>query len=67
MMTLKEAIVHCEEKAEELGQCSCAEEHIQLANWLKELQKFRVEYNTNTSAPHLNEMMIQSELMQNKA
>ena len=66
MMTLEEAIKHCEEKAEELEkrvnpyQCEsinkklyevnkkewdscleCAKEHRQLAEWLKELKKYR--------------------------
>lgn len=36
-MTLDEAILHSEEKAEQL--CGkCAEEHAQLAEWLKELK-----------------------------
>ena len=33
MMTLKEAIAHAEEKAQGCGEC--AEEHRQLAEWLK--------------------------------
>lgn len=57
LMTLDEAIKHCEEKAEELeeeavkGCCDdteimnncikCAEEHRQLAEWLRELKKDR--------------------------
>ena len=39
-MTLMEAIEHCEEKARELGCTECAQEHRQLAAWLREL-KFR--------------------------
>lgn len=35
-MTLEEAIKHCEEKA--CGNNECANEHRQLAEWLKELQ-----------------------------
>lgn len=36
-MTIGEAILHCEERAK--ADCSeCAEEHRQLAEWLKELQ-----------------------------
>lgn len=34
-MTLEEAIKHCEEKAQ--GCDACAQEHRQLAMWLKEL------------------------------
>lgn len=51
-MTIDEAIKHCEEKAEQLegyaepyrsmGNCEkCAEEHRQLAEWLKELKQLR--------------------------
>lgn len=40
-MTLKEAIEHCEEKAK--GNSECAEEHAQLAEWLKELKERRRE------------------------
>ena len=39
-MTIDEAIQHCEEKARELGCTECAQEHRQLAGWLREL-KFR--------------------------
>lgn len=39
-MTLDEAIQHCEEVAN--SECSeCANEHKQLAEWLKELKAFR--------------------------
>lgn len=56
MLTLDEAIKHCEEKAKELREqpfkekmdiedvaaCEeCAEEHEQLAGWLKELKSLR--------------------------
>ena len=43
-MTLDEAIKHCEEKEKEqaLNGCfACAEEHKQLAEWLKELKRYR--------------------------
>ena len=39
IMTLEEAIIHCEEKA--CGNTQCALEHRQLAEWLKELQQYR--------------------------
>ena len=39
-MTIDEAIRHAEEKARELGCTECAQEHRQLAAWLREL-KFR--------------------------
>ena len=40
-MTLKEAIKHCEKKAK--GNSECAEDHAQLAEWLKELEERRRE------------------------
>jgi adenine C2-methylase RlmN of 23S rRNA A2503 and tRNA A37 len=44
-MTLDEAIKHCEEVTEEYGMIKsckeCAEEHRQLAEWLKELKMYR--------------------------
>lgn len=39
MMTLEEAIKHCEEKGR--GCTECAAEHRQLSNWLKELKNLR--------------------------
>lgn len=40
MMTIDEAIEHAEKKGQELGCTECAQEHYQLAGWLREL-KFR--------------------------
>ena len=42
-MTLEEAIVHCEDVANDRAGCceDCAEEHRQLAEWLKELRTYR--------------------------
>lgn len=43
-MTLQEAIQHCREQVQEQakkGCYSCAEEHQQLAKWLKELKDYR--------------------------
>ena len=53
-MTLDEAILHAEEvadyhdrikqiKAVTLGECRCADEHRQLAEWLKELKALKAE------------------------
>lgn len=39
-MELEEAIEHAEQKAQDLN-CSCREDHRQLALWLKELQARR--------------------------
>ena len=42
-MTIDEAIIHCEEVANDRAGCceDCAEEHRQLACWLKELKQYR--------------------------
>ena len=42
IMTLEEAIKHCEEKACKKDQC--AFEHKQLAEWLMELKAYRQKY-----------------------
>ena len=39
-LSIDEAIRHAEDKAQELGCTECAQEHYQLAGWLREL-KFR--------------------------
>lgn len=44
-MTLNEAIKHCEEKSKELGCTKCGKEHAQLAEWLKELKRYRFTYS----------------------
>lgn len=43
VMTLDEAIAHAMEKANELKDCDCecAKDHLQLAEWLKELKFLR--------------------------
>lgn len=41
MMTLEEAIEHCEEVAK-ITCGECAKEHLQLAEWLKELRERRM-------------------------
>ena len=43
MMTLEEAIIHCEDVANDRAGCceDCAEEHRQLAEWLKELKAYK--------------------------
>ena len=40
MMTLEEAIEHCQQKA--CGNDECSKEHKQLAEWLKELQTLKM-------------------------
>lgn len=47
-MTLDEAIEHCREEAEKectLGNNGCAEEHIQLHDWLIELRDYKQNGN----------------------
>ena len=46
MMTLEEAIEHCEQKA--CGNDECSKEHKQLAEWLKELQTLKMN-NINSN------------------
>lgn len=49
MKDLDEAIQHCEEKEKEqaLNGCfACAEEHKQLAEWLKQLKAIKEAYKT---------------------
>ena len=41
-MELREAIEHAEQKAQDLN-CSCREDHGQLAQWLRELETRREE------------------------
>ncbi|WP_367567771.1 hypothetical protein [Lacrimispora sp.] len=40
-MSLEEAIKHCEDKAKEMGCSECAKDHLQLADWLRELKQLR--------------------------
>ncbi len=55
IMTLEEAIEHCEEKA--CNNSACAAEHKQLAEWLKELQTLR----KNTSSEEISKRYIDNE------
>lgn len=65
MMTLDEAIIHCEDVANDRAGCSedCAEEHRQLAEWLKELKAYRqmtgLEKVTCITCRHLRTELIQ--------
>lgn len=49
-MTLDEAIKHAEEVANDMELCckECAEDHRQLAGWLKELKQYREQTTTIT-------------------
>lgn len=47
-MTLDEAILHCEEVAENNFSCGngkCGNEHLQLAEWLRELKAYKGKYH----------------------
>ena len=50
LMTLDEAIKHAEERAS-LSCDKCADEHRQLAEWLKELKQYREMFNPPFSTP----------------
>lgn len=45
MMTLEEAIRHCQEKS--CGNSECAKEHEQLAQWLIELKQLKAQKGEN--------------------
>jgi len=45
MMTLDEAIEHCEEVANQCSNKECSNDHIQLAKWLKELRNYKKDNN----------------------
>lgn len=68
-MTLDDAIKHCEEKTEALYKAipcdgcafnECAEEHRQLAEWLKELKRWR-EFGRN-NAQFIKDCLIQNRI-----
>jgi len=56
MMTLDEAIEHCQEKS--CGDSVCAKEHKQLSEWLKELQHYRGIWKDKTEFPKENVPII---------
>ncbi len=57
MMTLDEAIKHCEEKS--CGNSECANEHRQLSKWLKELKELKKIHKDmiNNIPPELREKL----------
>lgn len=63
-MTLNEAIKHCEEKAKELGCTKCGKEHAQLAEWLKELQRYRFTYSVllDKNVPTSEDLCLQKKI-----
>jgi hypothetical protein len=66
-MTLDEAIEHAgqvaAQKHEELPDCSCALEHLQLAEWLQELKQLRETKLEGVPAEMAMEMLEQSEAL----
>ena len=56
MMTLEEAITHCQEKS--CGDSECALEHKQLAEWLRELQYRRNIWKDPSQKPKEGEIII---------
>ena len=61
-MTIDEAIKHCEQKVEENSiRCAdypCAIEHLQLAEWLKELKQYRTLFDSPKDAEELMNMYM---------
>ena len=51
-MTLNEAIRHCEEIVEQAGDCQCAADHRQLAEWLRDYQKIKTKRKPGTWIRH---------------
>ena len=56
MMTLEEAIRHCQEKS--CGNSECAKEHKQLAEWLRELQDRRNIWKDPSQKPKVGEIVL---------
>ena len=54
-MTLNEAIQHCEEKA--LCGDACGLEHKQLAEWLKELKRYRMAEETKPTKEDVKKVL----------
>ena len=51
-MTLDQAIEHCYDVAEKEQCYSCAEQHLQLAEWLEELKYYRERYKGEEGGIH---------------
>ena len=56
MLTLEEAIMHCQEKS--CGNSECALEHKQLAEWLRELQYRRNIWKNPSQKPKEGEIVL---------
>lgn len=71
MMTLEEAIQHCEQKA--CGNTECAIEHKQLAKWLRELQILKSGRSwpdfkpSNEQMNHLSAAVIEAQRRHNES
>lgn len=63
MMTLDEAIKHCEEIANKQfseGCSECGNEHLMLAQWLRELKAYRIAMDATTSKLFNYQQVIQA-------
>ena len=58
LITLEEAIKHCEEQAEKHCGDGCGMEHKQLSEWLQELQQYRSIWKDKTELPKENVPII---------
>lgn len=59
MMTLEEAIRHCEEKS--CGNSECAAEHRQLAEWLTELKQLKASVSEDLEEASLRASIIRGQ------
>ena len=54
LLTLDEAIEHCEEVASRESCSPCAQNHRQLGEWLKRLRYYESLFNPSLDTPHAN-------------
>ena len=64
-LTIQQAIEHCKEIANNCGIKDCEEEHLQLAEWLKELQDYKQD-NFIELEIYYNEAYNQTQLISMK-
>lgn len=60
-MTIAEAIEHCIEKSKSTN-CKCAKEHLQLAEWLIELQELRGEKSDTLIKSYVTDRRINEKI-----
>ena len=54
LLTLDEAIEHCEDVASRESCSPCAQNHRQLGEWLKRLKFYESVFNPSFDMPHIN-------------